>query len=285
MPSWAVKPAGHAVERLSAKPTRCHPVGTASQLAGLPVHPPVPVLLDVEVPVLADALTLADVEALVLADADDIDAVEPPAPPGPAVELAGPPGPTEELPAPPGPPLELAAELLAPPRPLVLNAHAASSAASSGAANRREGIQAQCAHSFQRASRRSTPTRPEAGRGEGWRRQAKGGHRCGCVSERGRRWKEPMRSRVDLLVMSESTKKPRGKAVAGADVGAIDPPRPATVLVAFRVPQALAERLDRLAAELSTPWHEMKRSEVARAAMERGLDALEQEAAERRRTE
>jgi hypothetical protein len=59
------------------------------------------------------------------------------------------------------------------------------------------------------------------------------------------------------------------------------PPRPPTVLVAFRVPPALAERLDRLAADLSTPWHEMKRSEVARAAMERGLDALERELAEK----
>jgi predicted transcriptional regulator len=54
------------------------------------------------------------------------------------------------------------------------------------------------------------------------------------------------------------------------------------VLVAFRVPPALANRLDKLARELSTQWHEMKRSEVARAAVERGLDALEQEAAERR---
>jgi hypothetical protein len=59
------------------------------------------------------------------------------------------------------------------------------------------------------------------------------------------------------------------------------PPRPPTVLVAFRVPPALVERLDRLAAELSAPWHEMKRSEVARAAMERGLDALERELAEK----
>jgi hypothetical protein len=60
------------------------------------------------------------------------------------------------------------------------------------------------------------------------------------------------------------------------------PPRPPTVLVAFRVPPALAERLDRIVAELSAPWHEMKRSEVARAAMERGLDALEQEIAEKK---
>jgi predicted transcriptional regulator len=62
-------------------------------------------------------------------------------------------------------------------------------------------------------------------------------------------------------------------------------PRPPMVLVAFRVPPALAERLDMLAAELSTPWHEEKRSELARAALERGLDALEQEAAEQGRGE
>jgi hypothetical protein len=63
------------------------------------------------------------------------------------------------------------------------------------------------------------------------------------------------------------------------------PPRPPSVLVAVRVPAALAERLDRLAVELSEEWHEMKRSEVARVAMERGLDALEKETAERRRDE
>ncbi len=51
----------------------------------------------------------------------------------------------------------------------------------------------------------------------------------------------------------------------------------------MRVPPALAERLERLAAELSTEWHEASRSEVARAALERGLDALERETAEARR--
>jgi hypothetical protein len=71
--------------------------------------------------------------------------------------------------------------------------------------------------------------------------------------------------------MGDPAKKARRKAGAGA--------RPPTVLVAFRVTPALAERLDKLAAELSTPWHEMKRSAVARAAMERGLDGLEQETA------
>lgn len=60
------------------------------------------------------------------------------------------------------------------------------------------------------------------------------------------------------------------------------PPRPPSVLVAFRVPPDLAERLDRLAAALSTPWHEMKRTELARAAMERGIEALEKEASDRK---
>jgi hypothetical protein len=57
------------------------------------------------------------------------------------------------------------------------------------------------------------------------------------------------------------------------------------VHLAFRVPLALADRLDKLAADLSTPWHEMRRTELARFAMERGLDTLEQEAADRRRDE
>ena len=56
---------------------------------------------------------------------------------------------------------------------------------------------------------------------------------------------------------------------------------PPTMLVAFRVPKATADRLDALATALSTPWHEMKRSEVARAVLERGLEALEQEATKR----
>ncbi len=60
-----------------------------------------------------------------------------------------------------------------------------------------------------------------------------------------------------------------------ADAGASRP----TVLVAFRVPAALAERLEALAAKLSTPWHEMSRSAAARAALERGLDAFEQDTA------
>jgi hypothetical protein len=55
------------------------------------------------------------------------------------------------------------------------------------------------------------------------------------------------------------------------------------VLLTFRVPPALAARLDALAASLSTPWHEMKRSELARVAMERGLAALEEEMARSRR--
>ena len=82
--------------------------------------------------------------------------------------------------------------------------------------------------------------------------------------------------------MAEKRKPPKQETGA-ADAGA--GPRPPTVLVAFRVSPALAERLDRLAAELSTPWHEMKRTELARVALERGLDALEREAAERDRGE
>jgi hypothetical protein len=58
--------------------------------------------------------------------------------------------------------------------------------------------------------------------------------------------------------------------------------RPATVLVAYRVPVDLAERLDALARDLSTPWHAMKRSALARIAMERGLEAMLKEAATRR---
>jgi hypothetical protein len=85
--------------------------------------------------------------------------------------------------------------------------------------------------------------------------------------------------------MGEQRKKARRKAGTGAEEGVVDPPRSPAVLIAFRVPPALADRLDRLAAELSTPWHEMKRSELARAVVERGLDALEREAAERRRDE
>ena len=85
--------------------------------------------------------------------------------------------------------------------------------------------------------------------------------------------------------MGDSVKRARrrARAEAGAEAGSGEPPRPPTVLVAFRVPAALAERLDRLAAELSAPWHEVKRSELARVAVERGLDALEEETAERRR--
>jgi predicted DNA-binding protein len=54
-------------------------------------------------------------------------------------------------------------------------------------------------------------------------------------------------------------------------------PRAPAVHLAFRIPTALSERIDRLARELSTPWHEANRSELARAALERGLDELEKE--------
>jgi hypothetical protein len=87
------------------------------------------------------------------------------------------------------------------------------------------------------------------------------------------------------MVMSDSVKKTRRRTAPGTAEAGSGEPRPSTVLVAFRVPPALAERLDKLAAALSTPWHEMKRSELARVAMERGLDALDQETAEQRRDE
>jgi predicted transcriptional regulator len=77
-------------------------------------------------------------------------------------------------------------------------------------------------------------------------------------------------------------RRKKGTGAEGAEATGSPPPM---VLVAFRVPPALAERLDRLAAALSTPWHEMKRSEVARVAVERGLEALEQGAEERGRGE
>jgi hypothetical protein len=85
--------------------------------------------------------------------------------------------------------------------------------------------------------------------------------------------------------MGDGVKKARKRTRGAAEPGSADPPRPPTVLVALRVPQALADRLDALTRELSTPWHEMKRSELARTALERGLDALEQAAADRRKSE
>jgi predicted DNA-binding protein len=98
-----------------------------------------------------------------------------------------------------------------------------------------------------------------------------------------RGWKEPWEIRVDLRIMGDPVKRRRRKTGAGgADSETVEQSRPSTVLIAFRVPPALAERLDKLAAELSTPWHEMKRSELARAALERGLDALEQATAEQK---
>jgi len=62
-------------------------------------------------------------------------------------------------------------------------------------------------------------------------------------------------------------------------------PRAPAVHLAFRIPAALSERVDRLAEQLSTPWHEVNRSELARAALERGLDELEKELKARGPTE
>lgn len=53
--------------------------------------------------------------------------------------------------------------------------------------------------------------------------------------------------------------------------------RAPAVHLAFRIPTALSDRIDRLAEQLSAPWHEVNRSELARAALERGLDELEKE--------
>ncbi len=50
------------------------------------------------------------------------------------------------------------------------------------------------------------------------------------------------------------------------------------VIIAFRAEQVVANRLDALAETLSTRLHEANRSDIARAAIERGLDALEAEA-------
>jgi hypothetical protein len=82
--------------------------------------------------------------------------------------------------------------------------------------------------------------------------------------------------------MGDSAKRARRKAKVSGTEGGVTEPRPPTTLLAFRVPPAMAERLDALAAALSTPWHQMKRSELARVAMERGLLALEEEAARSR---
>jgi predicted DNA-binding protein len=61
--------------------------------------------------------------------------------------------------------------------------------------------------------------------------------------------------------------------------------RAVRVLVACRVPVDLAARLDALAKDLSTPWHTVKRGELARVAIERGLAALEAERAAERTAE
>jgi predicted DNA-binding protein len=75
---------------------------------------------------------------------------------------------------------------------------------------------------------------------------------------------------------------------AGDDApGAEGPPaaRPPTVPLGVRVPVALADRLDRLAETLSTPWHKLTRSEVIRVVLERGIESAEEEANARRRDE
>lgn len=60
-------------------------------------------------------------------------------------------------------------------------------------------------------------------------------------------------------------------------------PREPTVPIAVRAPEAIVERLDALAAAMSTPWHQATRSEAARAAIERGLGPIEAEIAAKRK--
>ena len=52
---------------------------------------------------------------------------------------------------------------------------------------------------------------------------------------------------------------------------------PLTALVAFRTEPAIADRLDALAVKFSTKLHEANRSDVARVAVELGLERLETE--------
>ena len=47
--------------------------------------------------------------------------------------------------------------------------------------------------------------------------------------------------------------------------------------IGVRAPQALVTRLDELAKLMSTPWHKASRSEAIRAALERGVEAMERE--------
>ena len=52
---------------------------------------------------------------------------------------------------------------------------------------------------------------------------------------------------------------------------------PFTVLVAFRAHQTLADRLDALALALSTQMHAATRSDIARTAVELGVERLEKD--------
>lgn len=49
-------------------------------------------------------------------------------------------------------------------------------------------------------------------------------------------------------------------------------PRLPTVPLGVRMPEAFAARLDALAAALSTPLHQVTRSDVMRVALERGIE-------------
>ena len=58
--------------------------------------------------------------------------------------------------------------------------------------------------------------------------------------------------------------------------------REPTTPLGVRVPEPFLARLDALAEALSTSWRKVTRSDVARAAMEHGIEPLEAEARERR---
>jgi hypothetical protein len=59
-------------------------------------------------------------------------------------------------------------------------------------------------------------------------------------------------------------------------------PRPPTVPLGARLPESFIARLDAIAAALSTPLLRVTRSHVIRAVLERGIEPLEAEVAQRR---
>jgi hypothetical protein len=59
-------------------------------------------------------------------------------------------------------------------------------------------------------------------------------------------------------------------------------PKEPKINIAARVPAPIVERLDALSSALSTEWHDASRSEVVRAALTKGIEALEAEAGQGR---